>query len=87
MTRPDLGRGAGRGALRPDRGAGARPEREAPAQPRSSGPRRRTRASTVTVMVTNSRKTDLVQLQAAESGSVELEEGAGPAESRQTGAG
>ena len=38
-------------------------------------------ASTVTVMVTNSRKADLVQLQAAESGSVELEESAGRAES------
>ena len=36
----------------------------------------RERKSTVTVMVTNSRKADLVQLQAAESGSVELEESA-----------
>ena len=37
-------------------------------------------------MVTNSRKTDLVQLQAAESGSVSWKKVLGAAESRQTGA-
>ena len=66
----DLGRGACRGALRPYRGAGARAERggagrrarEAQAEDAGGAP-------TVTVTVTNSRKADLVELQAAESGS------------------
>ena len=48
--------------LRPGRGAGAGAEREAQGQAEPG-------AATVTVMVTNARKTDLVQLQAAESGS------------------
>ena len=68
----ELGRGACRGAMRPDRGAGARAERgpAAAAAPTKLKPKTPTDASTVTVTVTNSRKADLVQLQAAESGSV-----------------
>ena len=44
-------------------------------------------AATVTMVVTNSRKADLVQLQATESGLVGLEESAGRAEVRQSRAG
>ena len=67
----ELGRGGRRGAMRPDRGAGARTERAGGRsrahQAQAQAP---TDASTVTVTVTNSRKADLVELQAAESGSV-----------------
>jgi hypothetical protein len=47
----------------------------APAKPKSKTP---ADANTVTVMVTNSRKADLVQLQAAESGSVAWKKVLGP---------
>ena len=59
----------------------------ATAAPMKSKPRTPPGEPTVTLMVTNSRKTDLVELQAAESGSASLEESAGRAESRQTGVG
>ena len=62
----ELGRGARRGALRPYRGAGARAEHGAGVEAKPKTP---DGAATVTVTVTNSRKTDLVELQAAESGS------------------
>ena len=65
----DLDLGDCRGAMRPDRSAGAGAERAATAAAKPK-PKAPTGAATVTVMVTNSRKADLVQLQAAESGSV-----------------
>ncbi len=63
MTRPILAIAVAAGlcalAAQPTAAQSAKPRPKAPAG-----------ASTVTVMVTNSRKSDLVQLQAAESGSV-----------------
>ena len=61
----------------PDRGAGARPEALAapPTKLRAKTP---DAAPTATVMVTNARKTDLVQLQAAVSGSANWKKVLGP---------
>jgi len=53
----------------------AEPAPAAPAKPKAKTP---ADANTVTVMVTNSRKADLVQLQAAESGSVAWKKALGP---------
>ncbi len=50
----------------------------APAAAAKPKPKASTDAATVTVMVTNSRKADLVQLQAAESGSVAWKKVLGP---------
>ncbi len=64
----DLGLGACRSAMRLYRRAGAGAERAA--MPTKLKPKTSESASTVTVVVTNSRKADLVQLQATESGLV-----------------
>ncbi|HZZ24557.1 MAG TPA: hypothetical protein VFE60_19110 [Roseiarcus sp.] len=76
MTRWTLAAALG-GALFGFVGAPALAQNAAPAaamptklRPKTSEPKTSEDASTVTVMVTNSRKADLVQLQAAESGSV-----------------
>jgi len=58
--------------------APAHAQNAAPAAAAKPKPKGQTDAATVTVMVTNSRKTDLVQLQAAESGSVAWKKVLGP---------
>ena len=63
MTRPVLAMALAAGLF----GLAAQPAAAQSAKPRPKAPGG---ASTVTLMVTNARKSDLVQLQAAESGSV-----------------
>jgi len=58
--------------------APAHAQNAAPAAAAKPKPKGQTDAATVTVMVTNSRKADLVQLQAAESGSVAWKKVLGP---------
>ena len=59
----------------------ASPSADAKAAPKPKPKANRAGAVTVTVMVTNSRKVDLVQLQAAESGSADWKQVLGPVKS------
>ena len=59
----------------------ASPPADAKAAPKPKPKANRAGAVTVTVMVTNSRKVDLVQLQAAESGSADWKQVLGPVKS------
>ena len=59
----------------------ASPRADAKAAPKPKPKANRAGAVTVTVMVTNSRKVDLVQLQAAESGSADWKQVLGPVKS------
>ena len=70
-----------RACARSDCGARISPSADAKAAPKPKPKANRAGAVTVTVTVTNSRKVDLVQLQAAESGSADWKQVLGPVKS------